>query len=93
MKKVKLDFPIMADTDMSAARAMGLVFKIDDKTKAMFMKYNIDLEALYGRANPIMPTPAIIVVDEKGVIRFVYANPDYSVRLHPEVLKSIMQHQ
>lgn len=93
MKQLKLDFPIMADAQLEAAGAMGLVFKVDGKTKELYIKYGIDLEALYGRASPIMPTPAVIVIDEKGVIRFVYANPDYRVRLHPEVLKAIMKHQ
>jgi peroxiredoxin len=34
----------------------------------------------------MLPVPAAYVVDQKGVIRFVYYNPDIKVRVNPDDL-------
>jgi peroxiredoxin len=34
----------------------------------------------------MLPVPAAFVVDQKGVIRFVYYNPDIKVRVNPDDL-------
>jgi hypothetical protein len=33
-----------------------------------------------------LPAPAVFIVSGKGQILFQYVNPDYKVRLHPEIL-------
>jgi peroxiredoxin len=35
---------------------------------------------------PGMPAPSTYLIGTDGVIRFQYTNPDYTVRLHPDVL-------
>ena len=89
-KKNGLNFNFLSDGDMAVAKAFGLAFTVDEKTVKLYMDYNIDLVALYGRAKPLMSTPAVFMADTKGKIAFSYVNPVYSVRLKPEVLKAAM---
>ena len=35
-----------------------------------------------------LPVPAVFVLDTEGKIHFQYVNPNYQVRLHPEVLET-----
>jgi peroxiredoxin len=78
---------VLADSDMSIAKAFGLAFRVDDETVRRYREeHDIDLEADSGYDHHLLPVPATFVVGRDGVIRFMYANPDYRVRLAPELL-------
>jgi peroxiredoxin len=81
-----LNYTILSDARMAAARAYGVAFRVDDATLARYKGFGIDLEAASGETHHELPVPAVFIVDRGGVIRFVYANADYKVRLAPEVL-------
>ena len=85
-KKNKLDFTLLSDPDMAAAKAFGLAFSVDEQTVKAYKGYGIDLVGLYGRSQPLMAVPAIFLMDTKGVVKFNYANPNYQVRLDSGVL-------
>jgi hypothetical protein len=34
----------------------------------------------------VLPAPSTFMIASDGMIRFQYTNPDYHVRLHPDVL-------
>lgn len=82
----KLKYQLVSDSDMAAARAFGLSFKVDAATKANYRDYKIDLDDASGRSHGLLPVPAAFLVDASGRIRFSYSNPDYKVRLEPEAL-------
>jgi peroxiredoxin len=47
----------------------------------------VDLEkAAGGYTHHNLPVPATYIVSSDGTIRFAYVNPNYKVRLHPDVL-------
>lgn len=78
---------LLADSDMSIAKDFGLAFRVDDETVRRYRdEHDIDLEADSGYDHHLLPVPATFVVGRDGVIRFMYANPDYRVRLAPELL-------
>lgn len=86
VEKGGLTYAIYSDQDMTAAEALGLAFRVDDETYQKYKGYGIDLEKDSGRTHHILPVPAAIVLDTKGVVRYVFANADYTVRVEPEVL-------
>ena len=90
MKKQKFEFEVLADGEMAAARGLGLAFKVDENTVKQYKQYGIDLVGLYGRAEPEMTVPAVLIVRD-GKIRFSYVNPDYRERLDPKVLVTAAQ--
>lgn len=85
-KKHNLSFPIFSDGNMDAAKSFGLAFQVDSETTTRYKGYGIDLVGLYGRKAPLMAVPGVFVFGKKGNISFQYVNPDYRMRLAPEVL-------
>jgi len=86
VEKGKLTYTLLSDSSMKAAQAFGIAFRVDDVTLEKYKDYGIDLEAASGEKHHLLPVPAVFIVGTDGVIAFVYANPNYKVRLTPEVL-------
>ncbi|KKM16944.1 hypothetical protein LCGC14_1680720 [marine sediment metagenome] len=87
VRKQSLGYTLLSDSDMTAARAFGLAFRVDDALVGLYKtKYSIDLEAASGRKHHELPVPAAYIVDQSGKIRHAYVNPDYKARIEPEKL-------
>jgi len=82
----KISFTLLPDSQMTAARAFGIAYQVDDATLKALEQYGIDLEAASGETHHELPVPAVFVVSANLVIQFEYVNPDYSVRVNPELL-------
>lgn len=81
-EKHKYSYTLLSDSEMEAAKAFGLAFKVDDETVKLYKnKYQIDLEASSGKTHHMLPVPAAYLIDKGNVVRFVYYNPDYKVRV------------
>ena len=78
----------LSDSDADVIRALGLAFVLDEKTREIYKKYNIDLVAASGETHNILPVPTVLLVVD-GVIRGLHADIDYKRRLHPEVLMAM----
>jgi peroxiredoxin len=74
-------YTLLSDSRMQAARAFGIAFRVDDATVRRYREHGIDLDAASGETHHELPVPAVFLVDQRGVIRFVHANPDYKVRI------------
>lgn len=86
----KLNYTLLSDSSMDAAKGFGITFEVDAATREKYKGYGIDLEAASGQTHHLLPHPAVYVVGADGVIRFAYVNKDYKVRLEPEkILESI----
>jgi len=79
-------YTIYSDSSLEATRAFGLAFKVDDATFERYMGYGIDLEGASGETHHVLPAPATFIIGTNGIINFQYTNPEYTVRLHPDVL-------
>ena len=79
-------YTIYSDSSLSATRAFGLAFRVDDELNEKYLKWNIDLEEASGEDHHVLPAPATYIIGTDGIINFAYINPDYKVRLHPAVL-------
>lgn len=85
VEKNTLRYVLLSDSKMEAARAFGLAFRVDEQGYKRLSGYGIDLEAASGEKHHLLPVPAVYLVKD-GIIEFQYANPNYRVRLNPEVL-------
>ena len=84
--KHKMGFRLLSDSDMVAARSFRVAYELDDQTLTELKKYNIDVEDAAGQKHHMLPVPAVFLVATNGLIQFEYVNPDYKVRLDPELL-------
>ena len=82
----EIGYTIYSDSSLDATRAFGLAFKVDDELNKRYLTYNIDLEKASGENHHVLPAPATYIIGSDGIINFAYINPDYKVRLHPDVL-------
>jgi peroxiredoxin len=79
-------YTILSDSDLVAARALGVAFRVSDKGFEALKSYDLDIEDASGKQHHLLPVPAIFIVDTEGAIRFEYVNPDYRVRIDPGTL-------
>jgi peroxiredoxin len=79
-------FTVFSDAKIEATRAFGIAFRVDDETAERYRGHDMDLEEISGESHLVLPAPATFLIGEDGIIRFQYTNPNFKVRLHPEVL-------
>jgi len=81
-----IGYTVLSDAKLDATQAFGVAFRVDDETFKRYLGYDIDLEAVSGEIHHVLPVPSTFLVGRDGIVHFQYANPDYKVRLHPDVL-------
>lgn len=89
MDKQELSYTLLSDSKLAFTDAIGVGFKVDEKTIKRYENYGIDLVKSSGEDHETLPVPTVLVVDEDGLVHFVYANPIYKVRLHEDVLLAV----
>ncbi len=83
----ELPYYLLSDSSTAVAQAFGIAFRVDDKTYQRYIQLDIvDLEETSGEAHHALPAPATFIVGRDGTLKFQYVNPDFRVRLSPEVL-------
>ena len=84
--KHDLGYTLLSDSQMNASRAFGIAFAMDDAGVRRLKAFKIDLEEASGETHHMLPVPSVFIVDREGVVRFVYSNPDYRVRIDTDDL-------
>lgn len=81
---------VLCDVDHGVALSTGLAFRCDDDLKSRYLACGLDLAEIYGGNSWIMPVPATFVLDEAGVVRFAFVDPDFRIRAEPtDVIEEI----
>ncbi len=86
LDKNELSYTLLSDAPMTAAKALGIAFKVDDATVQRYKSVGIDLEADSGHDHHLLPAPAVFITDTEGIIKFKYVNPDYKKRIDGGIL-------
>ena len=84
--KTDYDYTLLSDSDLAAARAMGIAFQVSDEGFEMLNSYDLDIEDASGKKHHLLPVPSVFIVNTEGVILFEYVNPDYRVRIDSKTL-------
>ena len=82
----EIGYTVYSDSSLAATRAFGIAFRVDDELNERYLGYGIDLEKASGENHHVLPAPATYIIGADGIINFAYVNPNYKVRLHPDVL-------
>lgn len=83
IEKNNLPFAVLSDTDNRVARTYDLVFKLDTETANLY-ESKFGLSQYNGNDKAELPIPATYIIDQKGIIRYAFVNPDYRKRANPE---------
>ncbi|KAF2671620.1 redoxin domain-containing protein [Microthyrium microscopicum] len=84
VEKHALKFPVLSDVGNKFARQLGIVWAMPDSLRPIFEKFGHGLVTRNGDDSFEVPVPATLLIDQNGVVRNVFLNPDYSKRLEPE---------
>lgn len=78
---------VLSDHDLNATRGFGIGFFLDGDTAKKYRGALGDVFAsLPGDDRIVLPAPAVYIADQSGLIHFQYVNPDYKVRVDPELV-------
>ncbi len=91
VKKNDLKFEILTDNLNKEARKYGLVFKLSEKLKEVYLKFGLDLEKNQGNDSWELPIPATYVIDKSGKIVYSFLNVDYIQRAEPQEIINILE--
>jgi peroxiredoxin len=65
------------------AKQLGILFAQPDILRPVFENLGNNLKERNGDDSFELPVPATLLVDEKGVVRNTFIDPDYTKRLEP----------
>ena len=78
-----LNYEILIDVDSGVALACGIALRMPDAYRKGVLLGGIDLAERQGNDGWFVPIPACFVIDRSGVIRTVFADPDFTQRPEP----------
>ena len=88
-----LAFDVLSDVGNKVAEEFGLVFALPEPLRPIYANLGIDVPAFNGDQSFNLPVPASYVIDSDGVIRFHFVNVDYTRRLEPDDLLTVLRSQ
>lgn len=91
VKKHDIEFEILTDNLNKEARKYGLVFKLDDELKEVYLGLGLDLEKNQGNDSWELPIPATYVIDKNGKIVYSFLNVDYVQRAEPSEIIAVLE--
>ena len=86
LKEQNIHYTLLSDSTLEAARAFHIAYHLDDAAIAKLQGFGVDLDSTTGKPLHELPVPSVFIIDRTGTIRYVYSNPDYTVRLGADAL-------
>ncbi|MFL5659927.1 MAG: peroxiredoxin-like family protein [Ktedonobacteraceae bacterium] len=85
-EKLELTFAVLSDIDNQVARQFGLVFTLDEAVRGAHKQVGADLPTFNGKDSWDLPMAATFLVDQSGIVRLAFVDPDFTRRLDPSVV-------
>lgn len=82
-RQLNLELTMLADVDHGVAMSYGVLFRVPDETKAYYAAQGYDLGRRHGSTEWMLPIPATYVIDQDGVVRGAFVEPDFTIRQEP----------
>jgi peroxiredoxin len=91
-RHLNLDLTMLADVDHAVAISYGVLFRVPDETKAHYAGQGYDFGRRHGSTEWMLPIPATFVIDQDGVVRGAFVEPDFTIRQEPsDILNKVRQ--
>ena len=90
-EKNELTFEVLSDRGNQVARKFGLVFTLAPELRPIYDNFGIDISAYNGDSSFELPIPATYVVAPDGKIIHGFVNADYTQRLEPKEIITVLQ--
>jgi peroxiredoxin len=83
-------FLMLSDSTLALHEKYHVVHVPGDEEKQKLAGYKIDLSAYSGQSHGKFAVPASILVDRKGIVRFVHVDEDYKTRPSAQQLLEVV---
>lgn len=91
-QQLGLDLTMLANVAYAVAISFGILFRVSEQTRAHYAGQGYDFAELHGSTEWMLPIPATFVIDQGGVIRYAFLEPDFTIRREPsDVLNKIRE--
>jgi peroxiredoxin len=91
-RQLNLDLTMLADVDHGVAISYGVLFRVPAETKAHYAGLGYDFGSRHGLTEWMLPIPATYVIDQEGVVRAAFVEPDFTIRQEPsDILATVRQ--
>jgi peroxiredoxin len=91
-QQLNLDLTMLADVDHAVAISYGLLFGVPDETRAHYAGLGYDFGHRHGTTEWMLPFPATYLIDQDGVVRGAFVEPDFTIRQEPsDILARVRQ--
>lgn len=88
----KATFEILSDVDCGVGLAAGVVFSVPDGYRRQLKAAEVELPERHGNEAWFLPIPATFVMDREGVVRWRFADADFTRRAEPaDVIAALQQ--
>ena len=81
-----LSFQVLSDAGNAVSRLYGLVYSLTPAVRKMYSDRGFDLVGFNGNDAAELPMPATFVMDRKGMIRWLFVDPDFTRRAEPAAI-------
>jgi peroxiredoxin len=85
-EKLELTFAVLSDVGNHVAREYGLVFSIDEAVRSAHQRVGANLPAFNGDDSWELPMAGTFLIDQSGIVRLAFVDPDFTRRLDPSVI-------
>ena len=82
----QLTFEVLSDSGNKLAKDCGLVFTLPESLRPIYSAWEIDIPEHNGDESFELPIPATFIIDTDGIIRYAFADMDYTKRLEPNII-------
>lgn len=87
--KTQASFNILSDKDQSIMKSYGVAFTLDEQALVRLERIGVNLKEINGSNSNMLPVPGVFVVNQQGIIEYVYLDPNYRNRLS---VKELLTH-
>jgi peroxiredoxin len=77
---------ILADVDYGVSLAFGVIFSVPNEIREHYRENGVDLPKRHGFPGWMLPIPATYIIDESGIIRSAFVEPDFTLRQEPSAI-------
>lgn len=83
-EKEELSFQVLSDTNGLVVAFYNILYDVPDYIQNIMKQVGMDLTEYNAMNRWVLPIPSTFMIDESGIIRSAYVNPDFMQRLDPE---------
>lgn len=90
-EKNALEFEVLSDVDVTAARSFRLLFDLSERLKQTYIGMDKDLSVMNADGQWHLPIPATYVIAQDGRVKLAFVDPEYRHRLEPSDILAALQ--